>query len=108
MNAPCRSIATLTVIVGVMASVGIAPAGARGYWENCGPAASYQETTVLAHSVSCEKAKKIIRKSWRVGQRQGETETINVNRFHCQIRPTADRMVSCRHNSQRILGPLPS
>lgn len=83
-------------------------ASSIGYWEDCGPAAEYQPITVLAHHVSCRKARETIRKSWVVGQRQGEAKTIHVNKFRCRIRNGAKRMIACRHASQRILGPLPS
>lgn len=78
----------------------------RPYWQDCGYPASYAIKTVIAHRVNCTKAKRLIRRVWRVGQESGPTRVLHVKSFDCVL-GGGYRPISCEHGSHKVRGPLP-
>lgn len=76
------------------------------YWRDCGYPAAYALKTVIAHRVNCAKARRVVRKVWRLGQESGEVSVLHVKSFNCVL-VGGSRPISCRHGSHKIRGPLP-
>jgi hypothetical protein len=78
----------------------------HSYWKDCGYPASYALKTVIAHRVNCTKAKRLIRKVWRVGQEGGPTSVLHVKSFDCTL-GGGNRPISCENGPHKVRGPLP-
>lgn len=94
--------------VGLVVAATTAPeVGASRYWKDCGQTLSYQPITTIVHRVPCQKAHRVMHRSYSKGQ-TSTNGYVRVKSFTCHIRPNAYRMVECRRGSHVILGPLPS
>jgi hypothetical protein len=78
----------------------------RPYWHDCGYPASYALKTVIVHRVACTKAKRLIRKVWRLGQESGGASSLSVDGFYCVL-VGGSRKISCEQGSRKVRGPLP-
>jgi hypothetical protein len=78
------------------------------YWANCGLPAVYALNTVIAHKVPCGKARRLIRKVWRLGQEQMDpVSSLHVKSFDCTLNVSSSRAITCRRGSHVVRGPLP-
>lgn len=82
------------------------PRHRRTYWRDCGYPAAYAPATVIAHRVNCAKARRLIRKVWRLGQESGEVNVLHVKSFDCVL-GGGSRPISCKRGSHKVRGPLP-
>ncbi|HEX5592599.1 MAG TPA: hypothetical protein VFX35_04545 [Solirubrobacterales bacterium] len=82
------------------------PRRRHAYWRDCGYPAAYAPQSVIAHRVNCAKARRVIRKVWRLGQESGEVAVLHVKSFDCVL-VGGSRPISCKRGSHKIRGPLP-
>jgi len=77
------------------------------YWRDCGYPNSYALQTVIAHRVSCGKARRLIRKVWRTAFPGGPGDVQRVNGFRCVYDfPGGKRPISCKRGSHKVRGPF--